>query len=111
MPVLSIESNQTLRNDTSLASISKRVAEILGKPESYVMIRYCHNPDMLFAGSNDPLAYLELKSLGLPESKTADFSAVLAQLMQDELGVSATRIYIEFASPERHMFGWNGSTF
>lgn len=111
MPVLSIESNQPLGNETSLVTISKSIAEMLSKPESYVMIRYKHNPNMLFAGSSEPLAYLELKSLGLPESKTADFSATLAKLMQDELGVSAERVYIEFANPERHMFGWNGSTF
>ncbi|QLQ34125.1 MAG: hypothetical protein HZT40_07145 [Candidatus Thiothrix singaporensis] len=111
MPVLSIESNQPLANDASLATISKHVAGMLGKPENYVMIRYSQNPDMLFAGSGEPLAYLELKSLGLPESKTAGFSAALAKLVADELRVSPSRVYIEFASPERHMFGWNGATF
>jgi hypothetical protein len=31
--------------------------------------------------------------------------------MQQELAISEDRIYIEFASPERAMFGWNKGTF
>ena len=69
------------------------------------------SPDMLFAGDDAPLAFLELKSLGLPEDSTANFSAALCDFMAAHFEIPMERIYIEFASPPRHMYGWNGSTF
>ncbi|PCH63568.1 MAG: hypothetical protein COC09_05520 [Gammaproteobacteria bacterium] len=35
-----------------------------GKSENYVMISYKHCNDMMFAGTDEPPAYLELKSIG-----------------------------------------------
>jgi phenylpyruvate tautomerase PptA (4-oxalocrotonate tautomerase family) len=84
---------------------------MLGKPESYVMLTLERNPDMLFAGSNDPLAYLELKSIGLPASRTREFSAQLCELVGSELDIPSDRIYIEFSDVERGLWGWNGKTF
>ena len=114
MPLLQIQTNQSL-DDNQQASLLKKssaeVARLLGKPEQYVMVNIQHNPAMLFGGSNEPLAYLELKSIGLPESKTTELSAALADLLSEELGLSANRIYIEFADAPRSMWGWNGGTF
>jgi len=114
MPYLMIQTNQSIDSHASkelLASASKLVAAELGKPESYVMVALEANTDMLFAGDDAPLAYLELKSIGLPEGKTGSLSAALCQLMGDQLGVSQERVYIEFANAERSMWGWNGGTF
>ncbi|MCK5918272.1 MAG: hypothetical protein KAG34_07590 [Cocleimonas sp.] len=115
MPLLSIETNQSLHEALNksevLNSISKAVAELLSKPESYVMIKYNYNPSMLFAGTNAPLAYLEFKSLGLPEENTAQFSSALAEILEEELNIEAGRLYIEFSNPNRHMWGWNSGTF
>ncbi len=111
MPLLSIETNQGLQNTETLNTLSKAVASLLGKPESYVMLKYEHNTNMLFAGNNLPLAHLKLKSLGLPEDKTAIFSTELCQLMQTHFNVPAERVYIEFSGPERHMWGWDSATF
>jgi len=114
MPLLKIQTNQTIDAERQKALISKasrEVADMLGKPERYVMVSLEHNPAMLFGGSDDPLAYLELKSIGLPESKTAALSAALAGLLNSELGLSADRVYIEFADAPRAMWGWNGGTF
>ena len=80
MPLLSIETNQSLdqaQTQSLLAAASAKTAEILGKPESYVMVKFNSNTDMMFAGNQQPLAYVELKSLGLPEDRTAGFSAAL----------------------------------
>lgn len=68
-------------------------------------------PSMCFAGDIAPLAYLELKSLGLPEAQTPELSAALCGLLQDTVGIPPDRVYIEFASPPRHLFGFNASTF
>lgn len=114
MPLLKIQTNQALDTNAGkalAAAASGVVADMLGKPESYVMVSVEHNPAMLFAGSDEPLAYLELKSIGLPQDKTTAFSAALAELVQTHLGVSAGRVYVEFANAERHLWGWNGGTF
>jgi phenylpyruvate tautomerase PptA (4-oxalocrotonate tautomerase family) len=114
MPLLIIRSNAELAPDARtdlLKQASGTLAEILGKPERYVMVELVHNPDMLFGGEPAPLAYLELKSIGLPEQRTAEISAALCKLIGDRLGVATDRIYIEFSNAARHLWGWNGATF
>ena len=113
MPYLKIQTNQTVPTDQAQALISKAsnlVATELGKPESYVMVALAPPVPMLFAGSDAPAAYLELKSIGLPESRTADLSKALCELMTD-LNIEQNRVYIEFADAPRAMWGWDGRTF
>ncbi len=112
MPCLLIHTNIVVTDTpTFLKRCSAEVANALSKPESYVMLELSDNKPMLFAGSDAPLAFLELKSLGLSTAQTPDLSARLSALIQDELGIDPSRIYIEFAAPERAMFGFNGGTF
>ncbi|MGD8913978.1 MAG: phenylpyruvate tautomerase MIF-related protein [Candidatus Thiodiazotropha sp.] len=114
MPLLKITTNRPIdqnRVAELLKHTSESVAAILGKPERYVMISIEHNPQMLFAGSDDALAYLELKSIGLPDDQTKQISNALCQLMEQQLAISPERVYIEFSAAERHQWGWNSSTF
>jgi len=114
MPTLRILTNVAVVPDARqalLARASSALAEMLGKPESYVMVVLEEGRDIVFGGSFGPAAYLELKSLGLPEDRTPDFSRVLCELMSELLAVPPGRVYIEFASPPRHLFGWNSGTF
>ncbi len=112
MPVLQITTNVTIDDADALAKQgSKLAAEMLGKPESYVMVSIDGAADLVFAGTNDPCAHLVLKSLGLPESETRTYSEKLCSFIEQQLGVSPSRTYIEFINPERHMFGWNSGTF
>jgi phenylpyruvate tautomerase PptA (4-oxalocrotonate tautomerase family) len=114
VPLLSITTNQAVPESdrpAALQRLSETVAHALGKPERYVMVSYRHNPDMLFGGSDAPLAYLELKSISLPGDRTGALSATLTDAINGLLGIPADRIYIEFADAERHLWGWNGGTF
>jgi phenylpyruvate tautomerase len=114
MPLLNIETNCSFEDiDTGqfLKKTSEQVAELLGKPENYVMVCLSHRPAMMFAGTTDPLAYVEMKSLGLPEDHTADFSKSICALLEKHLSIPADRTYIEFTNGVRHLWGWNGSTF
>ena len=114
MPTLTIQTNVEVipeRRKVILEAASATVAEQLGKPETYVMVILQTNPDMILATDDAPLAYLELKSLGLPEDRTETLSGALCDLMEKHFKVPAARVYIEFSSPPRHMFGWNGGTF
>ena len=114
MPFLRIQTSKTLP-ETDASTLATRasalVAEQLGKPERYVMTSVESNTSMTFAGTDEPLAFLELKSIGLPESITADVSEALCQLVTSETGIPADRIYIEFTDAPRKMWGWNNGTF
>lgn len=114
MPLLKIQTNQDTRPEQRqalLRAASQEVATLLGKPERYVMVSLEHNDAMLFAGTDAPLAYLELKSIGLPTAKTAALSQALCAITHRELSINTDRIYIEFADAERELWGWNGGTF
>ncbi len=114
MPLLKIQTNRPIdatAQKTLASKASQTVADLLGKPERYVMVSIEHNPAMLFGGSDEPLAYLELKSIDLPEARTADLSHSLCEMLKETLDLSADRIYIEFSDAPRKMWGWNGGTF
>ncbi len=112
MPSLIIHTNVEIAEKAAfLSRCSSETANMLGKPESYVMVEVSDHRPMLFGGTDAPLAFVELKSLGLTTDQTAELSTRLCALLNNELGIDPARIYIEFAAPERAMFGWNGGTF
>jgi len=114
MPCLIIKINQSLseqdKKDFGL-SASAKTAEILGKPESYVMTLVEDNISMTMSGSLEPAAYIELKSINLPEQQTMELSSSLCQHIGESLAIPANRIYIEFSNAQRHLWGWDGRTF
>ena len=114
MPYLMIQTNKPLESqekEAVMAKLSATVAQQLGKPERYVMVAMEDSTPMLFAGDSSPAVYMELKSIGLPEGNTKELSQALCDQVQNELGISNDRVYIEFADAARHMWGWNGGTF
>ena len=112
MPLLQINTNLSPEDPHALASeASALVASMLGKPESYVMVIVNPDQTLTFAGTNDGAAHLKLKSLGLPESKTSEYSKLLCGFIEQKLGINTGRIYIEFSGPPGHMWGWDNRTF
>ena len=114
MPFVKIQTNVELddaQREALLKTLSGLTANELGKPERYVMVAMEPTTPMLFAGSSAPTCYLELKSIGLPETKTTTLSSVLSTEIEKQLGISQDRVYIEFADAARNMWGWNGGTF
>ena len=114
MPYVKIQTNTPLASEAKqplLSKISRQVADALNKPERYVMVDLAGNAAMVFAGSGDPAAYIELKSIDLPDTQTQHLSQMLCLLLHDELTISPERIYIEFTDIPRKFWGWNGSTF
>ena len=114
MPYLSIKTtldiDKSLLNDF-LPKASRTVSELLGKPEQYVMVSIDTSQTMLFAGTNQPTAYLELKSIDLPEDKTSRYSEILCQLVTENFDIDPNRIYIEFSNAPRNLWGWDNKTF
>lgn len=114
MPLVKLQTNIDIDDATQqqlLKQLSALTASQLSKPESYVMVIVDASCSMAFAGNHEPLCYIELKSIGLPEDKTTGISAALCELVQDITGINPERIYIEFSNAPRRMWGWNRSTF
>ncbi len=114
MPYLRIQTNHsvTAAEKTSLArQASALVARELGKPESYVMVEIAPEQTMIFGGNDAPCAYLELKSIGLPATRTGNLSRALCQLVDTALKIPPNRIYIEFTDVDASHWGWDSSTF
>ena len=114
MPYLSIQTNKSLDKSTQdalLQKASKLVSELLNKPETYVMVAITDSRPMMFSSTDENCAYLELKSIALPENSCQDFSHALCSLICDEIAIEKSRIYIEFSNAQRHLWGWNSTTF
>jgi phenylpyruvate tautomerase PptA (4-oxalocrotonate tautomerase family) len=114
MPYFSIETNQnieeTARQDL-LKKTSAFISELLGKPEQYVMTVLKPDTAMEFAGSDQPTAFVRLKSIGLPHDRCGDLSRQICDFLEQHLGVAKDRVFIDFKDLERHLFGWSGKTF
>jgi len=114
MPTMIIKTNIDVSSDKQaefLQHCSQLTASILGKPEGYVMVILEDRRKMIFGGNDTPTAYIEFKSIGLPEDQTPGFSQSICEYISDFTGIPANRIYIEFANANRHLWGWNSTTF
>lgn len=111
MPYLNIVTNQSINDEAALLkAASSTVAKASGKPESYVMIAVEQKASMSFGGSTDPTAILDYRSLGLPSDRKA-FSDALCSMIEQQIDVSGSRVYISMTDSERQNWGWDHSTF
>ncbi|XP_020087327.1 macrophage migration inhibitory factor homolog [Ananas comosus] len=115
MPCLNLSTNVSLESvDTSaiLAEATKIVANLIGKPEAYVMIVLKGSVPMLFGGTEQPTAYGELVSIGgLNPDVNKKLSAAVASILETKLSIPKSRFYLKFYDTKGSYFGWNGSTF
>ncbi len=114
MPLLKVQTNHMPdadRVDGILQRWTSVLSGELEKSEKFILVALEENANMAFGGTREPLAYAELKSLGLPADRTSALSATLCADIGRELGVEESRVYIEFSAPERSHWGWNGKTF
>ena len=114
MPYLKIQTNLPLTEKAEeivLKSASSLVSTELGKPESYVMVALQPDTPMLFAGTDAPVAFLELKSIGLDARATKRLSEALCRLIEQHLGIPCERVYVKFIDVNHGMWGWKGDVF
>lgn len=114
MPYLMVQTNIPLGKKAEraiLKNASALVSELLEKPESFVMVALQSDTPMLFAGSDDPVAFLELKAIGLSARRTKDLCEALCQLIEGHLGIARDRVYVKFIDVKGAMWGWKGDTF
>ena len=111
MPLINVRTSLPALKDGSalLQELSSELANQTGKPEAYVMTLLETGVPMTFAGSHEPCAYVEVKSIGAlrPPAMTAAF----CELIQARTGIPANRVYIGFEDVQASCWGWNGNTF
>jgi phenylpyruvate tautomerase len=114
MPLLKLETTLALSEDkrkTLLASLSKIVAEIIGKPEEYVMVTV-NSATILMPGKPGDAAFVDLRSIGgLGGDVPGKLSKKICALLNDSLGIAQNRIYLNFTEVEAANWGWKGDTF
>ena len=94
-----------------LTSISKLVAETIGKPEQYVMVTIAPAA-VLMSGKSGHAAFVDIRSIGgLSNDVNRKLSQQVCKLLADALGVSADRVYLNFTDVDAGRWGWNGKTF
>jgi phenylpyruvate tautomerase len=113
MPLLKLETTVVLSEDKRqalLASLSKIVAETIGKPQQYVMVA-ASQAAMQMSGSAGDAAFVDVRNIGgLTSDVNRKLSQKVCQLLHDSLGVPQNSIYLNFADVQASQWGWNGST-
>jgi phenylpyruvate tautomerase len=110
VPLIKIETEKEIPRDV-LSALSATTAEVLGKPETYVMVSASRSK-LMMSGTFAAAAFVEVRSIGgLTHEVNAALSARLCELLQDQLGILADRVYINFTDVPAHEWGWNGSLF
>jgi phenylpyruvate tautomerase PptA (4-oxalocrotonate tautomerase family) len=114
MPLLRLETNAPLSDDARknlTASLSRTVADTIGKPEQYVMITITP-ATLLMSGKPGNAAFADVRSLG---GLGGDVPRLLAQrvckLLNDSLGIPPERVFLNFTDVKPANWGWNGNTF
>lgn len=116
MPLIKVQTSIASPDEPQVEGLLKQLSASLakhtGKPESYVMTAFEPGISMTFAGTFDPVCYIEVKSVGsMSPTQTKAMSQDFCQKVNEALGVPTNRTYIEFADAKGAMWGWNGSTF
>ena len=112
MPFIQINTStkSVVANDDLLQKdISKMVADLTGKPESYVMTMVQRDAKMTFAGSDEPCCFINVKSIG--SLTPFSMSKSLCELIASKTNINKNRIYIEFFDVKASNWGFNSSTF
>jgi phenylpyruvate tautomerase len=114
MPYLSILTNARVadvRHSELLAAASRVVASQLGKPEKYVMVSIASGQRLAFAGSEEPAAFLELRSIGLPDAKRGSLCLELTDLVAEFCGIVTNRIFLVMVDVDAKLWSHDGKTF
>ena len=110
MPLLNISTNTKIKNEQILlAKSSDFISSLTGKPINFIMVKLTHSLSMNFAGTDEPCAFIEIKSIGsLVPSK---MSKPICEFFSIELGIPTERIYISFQDVDSKNWAWNRKTF
>lgn len=110
MPFIKTSTNVNI-DSNKLEVLKEKIGKsisIMGKPESYLMLEFESNLNMYFSGTNDPLAFIDVKVLGTPNN-TNRMTEELTNIISTELNIPPNRIYIAYKDYSE--WGFNGRNF
>lgn len=115
MPMIRIQTNIAVDAEKKLVlmnEVSVAGAELLDKPEAYMMVILDDNLEMQLSGTVDPCAFLEVRSIGeMTAEQITNLSGKLSELVGNNIGVGAGRIYINFTDMPGTHWAFDGRTF
>ena len=114
MPLFEVRTNQKPSKEeiaVIASELSHVCSNILRKSEDYVMVNIQVDQMLLFAGTDEPAAFGELRSINLPIEETTPLAALICSFLSERLDVPENRIYLSFTDVDRNNWGWNGKTF
>src|SRR5437870_8485990 len=113
MPLLQVQTSaKTAAPAGLLKNLSAELARALGKPESYVMVSFEHDAELLFGGTSEPACFAALKNIGsFTPAQTEKLSTLLCQQLSASLGVAPSRIYIAFVDGKTYRWGYALAAF
>jgi phenylpyruvate tautomerase len=100
MPYLKIQTNLPVSRAAETAVVNEVTALIardLHTPPEAVVIAIECDARLFLAGTDDPAAFVEMKSKQLPPQGRA-FGEALADAVHRHLGIPAARVYVKFIS-------------
>ena len=114
MPLVKLETSVAVdeaRKKELLGGISKIVADVTGKPESYVMVTV-QQSDIAMAGTPGPAAFADVRGIGgLGGDVNKQLSKAICDLLNGALGIDPNAVYLTFTDVAAPNWGWNGGTF
>ncbi|GAB6028733.1 hypothetical protein CHUAL_004553 [Chamberlinius hualienensis] len=115
MPVFSLYTNVPKEKipPNFLKETSTLIARTLGKPESYVVVHVL--PDQLLSwggATGEPAGLAKLLSIGrLGVEENKRYSAIIGEHVEKNLGISKSKLYIDYLDADKAAVGYNGTTF
>ena len=115
MPLVRLETNERLSQNTKTTlcdELSHACAEVIGKPEAYVMSIVADDVVMQHGGEQGPAAFVEVHSIGgLSRTTNQALTQRLCTLISRATHVRNDRIYVTFTDVAATHWGQNGRTF
>ena len=113
MPYINTKTNVEISKaqEKNIKTKLGKAVGLLSKPESYLMVNMEDNCRLYFAGDGDkPAAFVEIRLFGRASERAYDqMTAAVTDIIKDELGVPANRIYVQYE--EVPHWGYAGSNF
>lgn len=99
MPVIQVKTNIDLngaQKQQMLIAITRRVAEVMGKPISDIMVLYS-SEEIMMAETYEPAAFVDLRFIsGLSMSRAKALCEDIKNVINENVVIAPTRVYINF---------------
>lgn len=114
MPLMKLHTSVPVpaeQQDALIKSLSAIASEVIGKPETYVMVALCTGP-MCMGGEPGPAAFVDVRSIGgLSGDVNRQISERVCGLLSETLDIPANRVFLNFTDVARTHWGFNSATF